>query len=186
MSNESTNKDFGRMAQATAESIERAQAAESTEAKFDDRRVDPRLIPEKWLADVKWFDHIQGYSDVCTWQCGVCFQTWDSSAKLPCPRCRPNWKDELASLGQGVEAQPCTLGCETQEEHEERTSSAQAGDYERGRADMQRECLEIVRNAGTEWGDAAHARKSKTYSAYVIAALDLEGRIAEWPPGHSS
>lgn len=73
-----------------------------SEAEFDSRTVDPHVIPEKWLSDVKFFDHIQGVAGVCTWQCAVCFQKWDSSAQLPCPRCRPNWKDELATLSQKV------------------------------------------------------------------------------------
>lgn len=37
--------------------------------------------------------------------------------------------------------------------------------------------IKIIDAAGEEWGDQARARKSKTYSAYVIAALDLKGRF---------
>ena len=35
----------------------------------------------------------------------------------------------------------------------------------------------IVDAAGKEWGDCARKDKSKTYSAYAIAALDLKGRL---------
>lgn len=56
-------------------------------------------------------------------------------------------------------------------------STSSSTDYQRGCADMQRECARIVKDAGLEWKDAAQARRSKIYSAYVIAAIDLEGRI---------
>lgn len=43
------------------------------------------------------------------------------------------------------------------------------------------DAIKIIDSAGEEWGDQARARKSKTYSAYVIAALDLKGRLEASP-----
>lgn len=43
------------------------------------------------------------------------------------------------------------------------------------RAEAFKEAMKIVDDAGTQWGDLA--RRSKTYSAYVIAALDLKGQL---------
>ena len=45
------------------------------------------------------------------------------------------------------------------------------------RARALQEAVRIVDTAGKEWGDRAHARKSKAYSAYAIAALDIQGRL---------
>lgn len=47
------------------------------------------------------------------------------------------------------------------------------------RAAVFKEVSQIINAAGEEWGDQARARKSKTYSAYVFAALDLKGRVDE-------
>lgn len=47
------------------------------------------------------------------------------------------------------------------------------------RADAIREAIKIIDAAGEEWGDLARNRKSKTYSAYAIAALDLRGRLEQ-------
>ena len=41
------------------------------------------------------------------------------------------------------------------------------------------EAIKIIDDAGVEWGDRARKQKSKTYSAYAIAALDLRGRMKE-------
>lgn len=46
------------------------------------------------------------------------------------------------------------------------------------RAGVER-AAKVVKEASVEWGDLARARRSKTYSAYVIAALDLHGQLRE-------
>lgn len=47
----------------------------------------------------------------------------------------------------------------------------------RARAEALEEAAKVVDVAGTKWADQARDRKSKTYAAYVIAALDLQGQI---------
>ena len=47
------------------------------------------------------------------------------------------------------------------------------------RADIWAEAIEIVDIAGNEWGDRARKDKSKTYSSYAIAALDIHGQLQE-------
>jgi hypothetical protein len=50
------------------------------------------------------------------------------------------------------------------------------GDVEYIRADL---VLDVIDKAGQEWSERARNSRSKTYSAYAIAALDLRGRVEE-------
>lgn len=45
------------------------------------------------------------------------------------------------------------------------------------RAAAFRDAIEIIDTAADGWSDLARARKSQTFSAYVIAALDLKGQL---------
>ena len=59
----------------------------------------------------------------------------------------------------------------------ERIDTALRQREEEVRAEERERCAKIVSDAGEKWGEKARARRSKTYAAYVIAALDLEGQI---------